>query len=74
MTNRDPLLPLLVELSQLAMLGARQSTALGNLLIAKGLVTRDECDQYMRLSAEVTKKVLTLLQEWEDRTTNQPPQ
>jgi hypothetical protein len=48
---------LIRELTTLAILGARQSSALGTVLLARGLVTQEELDQAMSSTLQMTEKL-----------------
>ena len=52
------LVPLLVRTAEYALQGMRVSGVLADLLLAKGLVTREEIDAGMRESAYLTKKLV----------------
>ena len=57
------LLPVLAETMKFATQALAQSTALAEVLIAKGAVTKGELDEKMRSHQPQTKKLLDLLDE-----------
>ncbi len=57
------LVPVLIETMKFATQSLAQSTALAEVLIAKGLVTSQELDEKVHLQIPATKKLLDLLDE-----------
>ena len=59
----EMLIPVLSQTMKYATQSIRQSSALGDMLIAKGIVTKEELDKAMRSSQNSVKKLLDLLEE-----------
>ena len=57
MSDQDDFGALIRELARLAVMGAEQSTALGALLVAKGIATQEELDQVMQQAGSVSEKL-----------------
>ncbi len=59
----EMMIPVLAETMQFATQALRQSTALAEVLISKGVVTKAELDAQMKLHQEPAKKLMDLLDE-----------
>jgi fumarate hydratase class II len=59
----EMLIPFLAQTMKYATQSIRQSSALGDVLIAKGIVTKEELDKAMRPTQMLTKKLLEVLEE-----------
>lgn len=59
----EMLIPFLAQTMKYATQSIRQSSALGDVLIAKGIVTKEELDKAMRPTLNSTKKLLGILEE-----------
>jgi hypothetical protein len=57
------LIPVLAETMKFATQGLRHSTVLGDLPVEKGVLTREELNEHMPKTANLTKKLLDLLNE-----------
>jgi transcription initiation factor IIE alpha subunit len=59
----EVLIPVLAETMKFATQAVRQSSALGDLLVEKGVVTREELNEEMQKTQNLTKKLLDILDE-----------
>ena len=59
----EMMMPVLAETMKFATQAVRQSSALAELLISKGVLTKAELDEWMRSHQEPAKKLLDLLDE-----------
>jgi transcription initiation factor IIE alpha subunit len=59
----EMLMPVLAETMKFATQAVRQSSALADLLVEKGVVTREELNEEMRKNQSLTKKLMDVLDE-----------
>jgi len=59
----EMLMPVLAETMKFATQAVRQSIALADLLVEKGVVTREELNEHMRKDQNLTNKLMDVLDE-----------
>jgi len=59
----EMLMPVLAETMKFATQALRQSVALGEILVAKGIVTRKELNVQLQQAPDAAKKLLDLLEQ-----------
>ena len=59
----EVLMPVLAETMKFATQAVRQSIALADLLVAKGILTREELNEQMRKDQNLTNKLMDVLDE-----------
>jgi transcription initiation factor IIE alpha subunit len=59
----EVIVPVLAETMKFATQALGQSSALADLLVEKGVVTREELDEHMKKNQSLTNKLMVILEE-----------